>query len=141
MYEKYEAIRDAGTSPQDVYQAAVADGLGKSDSVLIIRNLFDLSRTDEVHVVFASLSKKYEPMRDAGASPHDIYRAAVADGNGQIDSLKLIRYLFDLSLIDAKEVMIVSLGYANSLDEHQERLANQLEKYLDELPDDDDAAS
>ena len=70
---------------------------------------------------------KYENMRDKGARPTDVYRMAAADGFDPITVLRLLRKVFSLSLLQAKEVMVTAQGSANSLDEHQEKLASSVE--------------
>lgn len=42
-FTKYESMRDAGTSPELVYQAAVQDGLDPITRVRLIRAVFCLS--------------------------------------------------------------------------------------------------
>jgi hypothetical protein len=82
-------------------------------------------------------SSKYEAMRDTGATPGQVYLTAIEDGLREIDCIIILRRVFDLSLIDAKEVTIVASGVASSLDEHQQRLAEDLAKLL-ELDDESD---
>lgn len=53
---------------------------------------------------------KYEKMRDEGASPKEVYLAAKADNYNPIELIKLLRRVFDLSLIQAKEITVVSEG-------------------------------
>jgi hypothetical protein len=65
---------------------------------------------------------KYRGMVDSGATAKQVYLAAKADGLGQIELIKLIRWLFGLSLVEAKEVTVVADGLASSLSEYQERL-------------------
>jgi hypothetical protein len=73
---------------------------------------------------------KYESMRDKGASPKEVYRAAKADSLDPITVLRLLRRVFSLSLSQAKEVTVIAEGLANSLEEHQEKLLPGLEQAL-----------
>jgi hypothetical protein len=85
---------------------------------------------------------KYEAMRDAGASTNQVYLKAMADGLREIECIAMLRRVFDLSLLDAKEVTIVASGVASSLDEHQQRLIEDLAKLLefdDEFLEDDES--
>jgi hypothetical protein len=47
---------------------------------------------------------KYAEMRSKGASPHDVYLTAKADGIDAIKMILLLRQVFGLSLADAKRV-------------------------------------
>ena len=78
---------------------------------------------------------KYESMRDKGALPPDVYLAAKADGLDSITVLRLLRKVFSFSLLQAKEVMVTAQGLANSLEEHQEKLASSVEEALAQLED------
>jgi hypothetical protein len=70
---------------------------------------------------------KYHGMVAAGADAKQVYLAAKADGLGQIQLIKLIRELFGLSLVEAKEVIVVADGLASSLSEYQERFIPALQ--------------
>ncbi|MBI1281909.1 MAG: WecB/TagA/CpsF family glycosyltransferase [Anaerolineaceae bacterium] len=76
---------------------------------------------------------KYEKMRDAGASPKEVYLAAKADKFKYAELIKLLRRVFDLSLVQAKEITVVSEGWADSLEKYQERFIPTLETSLDML--------
>lgn len=73
---------------------------------------------------------KYEGMRDRGADARNVYWAAKADGHDPITLIRLLRRVFSLSLTQAKEVEVIAEGWANSLEEHQERLIPALEQAL-----------
>jgi hypothetical protein len=62
-----------------------------------------------------------------------VYRRAVADGSGEIGAIRIIRSVFGLNPAEAKEVMLQACGSADSLDEHQERLAEALGRGLQAL--------
>jgi hypothetical protein len=73
---------------------------------------------------------KYESMKAAGASAVDVYRKAVADGVDSITSIRLLRKVYGLSLVEAKDVTIRASGAAKSLDEFQAGLVEPLEEML-----------
>jgi hypothetical protein len=81
---------------------------------------------------------KYADLRDAGYSPGEIYQVAKADGFGQVECIRLIRAEFGFSLVEAKEVMVVAEGWAASLDEHQARIAAELQTALESLESTED---
>jgi alkylated DNA repair dioxygenase AlkB len=64
------------------------------------------------------------------ATPHEVFRQVLAETGDGIKALKEIRLQFGLSLVEAKEVMLQAEGVANSLQEHQARLADALEQAL-----------
>ena len=74
----------------------------------------------------------YEAMRDAGTEPVLVYRSAKADGLDQVTLIRLLRRVYQLSLIHAKEVTIVGDDLAESLTKYQERLIGPLEEALNE---------
>jgi hypothetical protein len=73
---------------------------------------------------------KYEKMRAAGATAEQVYLAAAKSGADFLYCIRLLRKLFGLSLVQAKEVIIVADGYAPSLSEYQERFLQPLEEYF-----------
>jgi hypothetical protein len=70
----------------------------------------------------------YEKMKDAGASPEDVYREAVENGVDPITRIRLIRAVFSLSPGEAKEVVVRAQGEAESLDQHQGKIAEHLSR-------------
>ena len=81
---------------------------------------------------------KYEAMRDSDASPHDVYRAAVADGFRPFpECIKMLIDVFGVTLARAKEIYLQADGIAESLDEYQESLAPTLEEALKTIDDDE----
>jgi ribosomal protein L7/L12 len=75
---------------------------------------------------------KYDEMVHSGADAGQVYLAAKADGLGWIESIRLIRELFGISLVEAKEVSVVADGLASSLSEYQERFIPDLEALIEE---------
>ena len=65
--------------------------------------------------------EKYFLMRDSGSSPQEIYLALKDDEAGRIDSIRILRELFQLSLPEAKEVMVIVDEGVSSLAEYQEQ--------------------
>lgn len=76
--------------------------------------------------------RKYEAMRDEGTDPNQVYLAAKADGLDPITLLRLLRAVFALSLTEAKEVKVVTEGWAQSLDQFQEQLVPAVEQAMAE---------
>ena len=81
---------------------------------------------------------KYAQMRNAGANARAVYLAAKADGIDGVRCIRLLREVFHLSLVDAKEVTIVADNMDSYLNEYQGHLKTGLEKALDieALPED-----
>jgi hypothetical protein len=78
---------------------------------------------------------KYESMRDKGTSPKDVCLMAQTDGLDPITVIRLLRSVFSLSLVQAKEVMVVAERSASSLEKYQEKLALSLEDSLIQAED------
>jgi hypothetical protein len=74
---------------------------------------------------------KYEEMRAAGATAEQVYLAAAKSGADFPCCLRLLRKVFGLSLVEAKEVIIVASGDAPSLSEYQERFLEPLKECLE----------
>lgn len=70
---------------------------------------------------------KYEKMRDAGADAPAVYEQALADGVDRIAVVRLLRAVFALDLVQAKEAISTAEG-ATSLSEHQEHLLPAIER-------------
>ena len=68
----------------------------------------------------------------ADATPREVYLRAKAAGLGDIACIRLLRTLFPLSLVEAKEVVITADGGVSSLLEHQKNLLADLEAILGE---------
>lgn len=69
---------------------------------------------------------KYEALRDAGASPKDVYLAAKADEYNPIELIKILRLVYGISFEEAKEVTIIGDDLANSLSDYQARFLPML---------------
>ena len=69
---------------------------------------------------------KYETMKHSGSSPEDVYREASRDGIDPIGRIRLIAAVYSLSPGQAKEVVVRAEGEAESLDRHQDQIAEDL---------------
>lgn len=76
---------------------------------------------------------KYDKMREDGLSPQEVYLTAKSDGLNPIALIAMLRSVFQLSLIEAKEVTVTADGTAVSLKEQQAKLIPGLEKALEEI--------
>lgn len=74
--------------------------------------------------------KKYEESKKAGATAEEIWRAAEKDGLGQIARIRMIRSIFGLSAVGAKEVAAAAHG--KSLAAEQGELLTGLQEVLQE---------
>lgn len=72
-------------------------------------------------------------MRNRGASPADVARAAKADGVPVITEIRLLRDLFGLSLLDVKRARLEADGV--TLEEHEASLVPAIEEALRRLPE------
>lgn len=74
---------------------------------------------------------EYHKMRNEGLGASDVYAAAVKAGMREIDRIRMIRTVFNLSLREAKEVIVVASGHEQSLSAHQRALKNSFERVLE----------
>lgn len=63
----------------------------------------------------------YKKLARLDASPEEVFLAAKANGIGFIERLKLLRAVFGLSLVEAKEAWIRAEGLASTLSDYQEK--------------------
>ena len=77
--------------------------------------------------------RDYDSMERDGLSPFAAYARHRQAGRQRLESLAAVRRDFDLSLAEAKEVMIIAEGSADSLWDHQEKLAELIEDELADL--------
>lgn len=73
---------------------------------------------------------RYHVMRQSGALPEDVYRAALRDGVDSITRIRLIRVVCSLSLGEAKEVILRAEGKSATIGEFQEKIADTIEQKL-----------
>ena len=57
---------------------------------------------------------KYQRLVDSGVSAHDVYLLAKDDGVDYVACIRLLRQLFDLDLMQAKEITIGARGIAKN---------------------------
>ena len=69
------------------------------------------------------------------ATPHELYREVFGSTGDRIAAIRAIREHFGLDLRQAKEVMLQAEGTASSLDEHEGRLADALERAFKDAGD------
>ena len=81
---------------------------------------------------------KYERLRDEGWTEHQVYLAAVKDGHQPFpECIRMLKDVFGVDLMRAKEIHLQADGIANSLDEYQAGLAPMIERALQELDHDE----
>jgi hypothetical protein len=83
--------------------------------------------------------EKYQKLRNDGTTPEDAYRAARADELDEIESLKMLRDVYELSITEAKTVSTNVETGATSLEEFQQNLMESLNNLL--KVDDDEELS
>jgi hypothetical protein len=69
---------------------------------------------------------KYEKMKAAGSSPEELYREAARNGVDPITRIRLIRTVCALSPGQAKEVVVRAEGQAESLNQYQGKIVDNL---------------
>ncbi|HEY5312129.1 MAG TPA: hypothetical protein VIK18_06400 [Pirellulales bacterium] len=57
---------------------------------------------------------KYQKLKAIGKTPRDVYLAAKADGVSEVDALCLLRGLFGLTIVEAKESMVGGDAFAKA---------------------------
>lgn len=75
---------------------------------------------------------EYKHLKREGLSAIEIYKTGKTRGLDNIALLRLLRYLFQYNLVEAKEIMIIAEGRASSLEEYQETLFSGLENAFKE---------
>ena len=74
----------------------------------------------------------YHDMKRSGATAHQVYQAAKVGGLDQFACIRALRQLFDLTLAEAKGVMI-EVDHGMSISDWQGKLAVSLEQAFAEL--------
>ncbi len=69
---------------------------------------------------------KYERLRDADIGPRDACLSAKFDGLDNIAQIRMLRKVYRLSLIQAKEVLVISNTDVEDLNEYQKKLLDEL---------------
>ncbi len=73
---------------------------------------------------------KYSLMREAGLTAKEVFLEAERDGLDFFECLPMLSSVCQISLLEAKEVMVCAHGEVSSLVEHQESLIPALEEVL-----------
>lgn len=82
---------------------------------------------------------KYEALRNAGSSPVEVSRCAAADGLRSLEIVLVLKTVFKMTLVEAKEVWLQAEGIAESLSDYQERvILPALQEALQEIERDSD---
>lgn len=72
---------------------------------------------------------KYTALRDARATPEAVYRQLEADEADPITRIRIIRQVFGLTLVEAKEIMVRAQGH-ESLDTYQSQFIPALKNLM-----------
>ncbi|MDX2007306.1 MAG: hypothetical protein SFU83_18855 [Meiothermus sp.] len=70
---------------------------------------------------YQALLEHYKTLLREKKTPVEVARVLKQENIGPLESIKLVRELFDLSFVEAKEAITIGHGYANSLSEYQEK--------------------
>lgn len=74
--------------------------------------------------------QKYEAMRSEGSSPSQIYESGRRDGLDSITLIRMIRKICNLSIAEAKEVIMTADRPGSSLNDIQEGFIPEVERAL-----------
>jgi hypothetical protein len=77
---------------------------------------------------------KYQHLKDIGEKAQRVFDIAIGDGLDRITAIRMLRHVFDLDLIGAKEVL-ARAEWAERLDELQAGLVEALEEALRSVED------
>ncbi len=76
---------------------------------------------------------KFETLKDSGSSAREVAVVAIEDGFDFRQGLFMLRSVFGLDLVNAKEAWIQANGFADSPSEYQEMLIPDIEAVLNDL--------
>ena len=84
--------------------------------------------------------EKYYKLRDRGIKPKELahYYRKNADKYSPIELIKILRTIYGLSLVDAKEISVIYEGQYDSLSDYQAQFIPVLEKIENSLESEDD---
>jgi hypothetical protein len=74
----------------------------------------------------------YDRMRAHGLDPVQVYRQAEQDGLDKATRIRMIRCVFAMDFVSAKDVMVKAAGY-KGIDDYQEQLAAGVDASLTNL--------
>jgi len=66
--------------------------------------------------------EEYVRMRNEGLASKEAYRRAESSGLDGFARIRMLRSVFGLTLVEAKEVSMIADGQSSSLSEHQEKM-------------------
>ena len=75
---------------------------------------------------------KYQILKEQGISPKQAYQLAGKDGLNIPARIRMLREVFELSFLQAKEVSVMASGEAKSLNDYQEKLLPKLEQFFED---------
>jgi hypothetical protein len=143
---EYEQMRDTGATPEQVYWAAKTKYGSAGSYLYLLHHVFHLSapearqliREGEEYGFQHELLPSYVMMRASGSTPHQIYLHAKQRGLELALRMRILRAVFDFTLLQVKEVIIQAEKLAPSLEDYEEKLARSLtDSNLFELMDDE----
>lgn len=70
----------------------------------------------------------YEQMKRDGCSAEDVCRSVLAAGESRLTAMKVLHSVFALDAMATKEIMLRAEGTAQSIDEHEGRIAEAMDK-------------
>jgi hypothetical protein len=106
-FTDYEKMHEDGLTASDLYRVIWT----KHDSRkarLIVKRIFNLSEKEVEALVKEAddeMFTSYVSARNNGASPLDIHKLALARGLDKIDSIRLVRMLFELDFEEAMRAL------------------------------------
>ena len=80
---------------------------------------------------------KYALLREKGSSAHQAYLIAKSDGLDFAACIRMLRSVYEVPFMDAKEITVQADGLGTSLDDYQEKLIPGLKKILEETDEED----
>jgi hypothetical protein len=105
-------------------------GLDQRAYVVFLVELQERSRIFRGPAMHDDDFSKYELMKASGSSAEQVWLEAVRDNVDKITRIRLIRAVFCLTLVGAKEVQVRAEGLAGSLEQHQEKFIEPVKDWL-----------
>ncbi|MGO9484230.1 MAG: hypothetical protein ACLPX9_06565 [Rhodomicrobium sp.] len=78
---------------------------------------------------------KYRQMQARGATSSTVYKAAKIDGLDEITAIRMLRSIFGLSLLEAKQAISLAEGRGKGLSEQQAELKDAIDASLKQNDD------
>jgi hypothetical protein len=138
QFEFYRQLYRNGTTPATLALTAIQDGVASAQLLALVRAVCNLSPSEaraaiteaerlEREAIHQQDVNRYTPLVQAGMKSTQVDHKASLDGLSKVRRIALLRTLFALSLVEAKEVVVITDG-ATSLDAHQAQLVEALQK-------------